>query len=391
MKAKIDAHLALTVTCPPGKARIMIWDTHLGGFCLSVAKSGTKTFAIKFTTKNGVQREYKLGRYPDITADRARKEAAKVKARVTVGEDPAGERNEMRRTPTLNDVAKRYLEHVESRKKSWDVDERVLRVHVLPRFGRMRMDEIKQADVVSWLRSKATNGFAPSYVNRFQIIINLTYKLAHRWGIPGCAVSPLHGVAQLKVNNEKERFLTAEEIERLKAACERSDNPQLANIVALLLLTGARKRELLDAKWEDFDLGRRQWRIPMSKSGKARHVPLSTAAIDVLRGLPRWDRCPFVVPNPKTMKPFDHFHRSWDTARKEAGLADVRIHDLRHTAASHLVNAGHSLYVVSKVLGHAQQSTTQRYAHLSQDTLLAAVDAAAGGMGAWTKADDQAA
>jgi site-specific recombinase XerD len=82
---------------------------------------------------------------------------------------------------------------------------------------------------------------------------------------------------------------------------------------------------------------------------------------------------------------------NWDTARKEAGLGDVRVHDLRHTAASHLVNAGQSLYVVSKVLGHAQQSTTQRYAHLSQDTLLAAVDAAAGGMGAWTKADDQAA
>ena len=135
--------------------------------------------------------------------------------------------------------------------------------------------------------------------------------------------------------------------------------------------------ELLKSKWSEFDLERRIWRIPLAKSGKSRHVPLSQAALAVLAQLPRWDDCPYVVPNPNTRKPFVNIHRSWDNARKAAGLPEVRMHDLRHSMASNMVNSGRSIYEVANVLGHAQLKTTQRYAHLSQETLLAAVDAAA--------------
>jgi integrase len=180
--------------------------------------------------------------------------------------------------------------------------------------------------------------------------------------------------------------LTAEETQRLQRAVEASENPQLKHIIALLLLTGARRQELICAKWDEFDLERRQWRIPMSKSGRARHVPLSNAAVEVLRNLPRWEGCPYVIPNPKSRKPYRQIWRSWETARNLAGLPGLRLHDLRHSAASYMVNSGQSLYVVGKVLGHAQARTTQRYAHLSQDTLLAAVDGAADAMGAkWTE------
>jgi site-specific recombinase XerD len=87
--------------------------------------------------------------------------------------------------------------------------------------------------------------------------------------------------------------------------------------------------------------------------------------------------CPYVIPNPKTQKPYVSIYCSWNTARIKAGLSDVRVHDLRHTTASNMVNGGRSIYEVAKVLGHTQLKTTQRYAHLSQETLLAAVDAAA--------------
>jgi integrase len=163
---------------------------------------------------------------------------------------------------------------------------------------------------------------------------------------------------------------------------EGSDNTQLKFIIPLLLLTGARKRELLDARWEHFDLGRRIWTIPTCKTGKARHVPLSSAALSILAQLPRWDGCPFVVPNPKTRVPFVSIFISWNTARKRADLPDVRMHDLRHSMASNMVNSGRSIYEVAKVLGHTQLKTSQRYSHLSQETLLAAVDAAADATGA---------
>jgi len=121
--------------------------------------------------------------------------------------------------------------------------------------------------------------------------------------------------------------------------------------------------------------------MPMSKTGKARHVPLSKAALEILSQLPRYEKCPYLVPNPDNLKPYRSIFTGWDNARKEAGLPDVRLHDLRHSCASFMVNSGRSIYEVATVLGHSQLKTTQRYAHLSQETLLAAVDAGANATG----------
>ena len=145
-------------------------------------------------------------------------------------------------------------------------------------------------------------------------------------------------------------------------------------IVPMLILTGARKREVLDAKWTDFDLERRIWRIPTTKAGKARHVPLSDGVMHLLSTMPRDSQ--WVFPNPDTSKPYVSIYCAWHTARTKAGLTDVRMHDLRHSFASLLINAGRTLYEVQNILGHTQVKTTQRYAHLSQDTLLAASNAA---------------
>ena len=115
----------------------------------------------------------------------------------------------------------------------------------------------------------------------------------------------------------------------------------------------------------------------MSKSGKSRHVPLSKAALDIIHKLPRFEGCSYLLPNPDTLKPYSQIHKAWNNARIAAGLPDMRMHDLRHSMASNMVNSGRSIYEVAKVLGHSQLKTTQRYAHLSQQTLLDAVDAAA--------------
>jgi len=151
-------------------------------------------------------------------------------------------------------------------------------------------------------------------------------------------------------------------------------------IIPMLILTGARKREVLDARWEDFDFERRLWRIHTTKLGKPRFVPMSDGVINLLETVPRHN-CDWVFPNPKTLKPYVSIYCSWDSARREAGLGDVRIHDLRHSYASFLVNAGRTLYEVQRLLGHTQIKTTQRYAHLSHDTLLSATNAATAPLG----------
>lgn len=180
------------------------------------------------------------------------------------------------------------------------------------------------------------------------------------------------------LNNARERYLSADEAARLIAAAEQSRNPLLAPVVGLLLLTGMRVSELLSTRWEHVDIARRTLHVPTSKTGRSRYVPLAKAAVAIIEGMPRKDGAVFLFPSPKC--PQTHLttiKHGWQTARDAADLPGLRIHDLRHSAASFMVNSGVDLFAVGKVLGHANVASSARYSHLAQDTLLAAVEAGA--------------
>jgi integrase len=376
---KLDAATVQSLVCPPGKDKIVYRDSAITGFMVEVSRSGSKTYALKYRDPNGGQRQYKIANVADLSFAEAKKEAIRVRSRVVVGKNPAEERKADRAVPTVNELSVRYLEHVRNYKRSHDIDARYLRIHLLPKFGKRRINQLDQVEIMEWLADKVRrDGYAQATANRWQVILSHMLRMAKVWGMPGSDVNPLEGVKQKDPNNKVERFLTPAETQRLKLAVENSPNPLLKHIVALLLLTGCRKRELLDAKWDEFRLDQRTWRIPTSKTGKPRHVPLSDDAVAVLKALPRYEGCPFVVPNPQTLRPITSFYHSWDTARRAAGLPDVRVHDLRHSMASNMANSGQSLYVIGAVLGHSSPKTTSRYAHLSNDTLHKAVNAAAG-------------
>ena len=383
--ATIDALFARTAVCPEGKNKIDYNDTAITGFILEVRSSGGKTYHLRYRDTHGKQRQHKIGDSKSLTFDKARQEAQKIRSRVTLGESPSDERKAKRAIPTLGAfVEERYMPYMKVYKKSWGLDNSYLRNHILPKFGGLHLDQLSLQGIIAFHQGMRVNGFAPATCNRAVVILRTMFNLAKKWKIPGTETNPTHGAKLFAVNNARERYLNAEETSRLRDAVNGSENPQLRFIVPLLLMTGARKRELLDARWEHFDLEQRRWRIPTSKSGKPRHVPLSSVVLSVLAQIPRIEGCPFVVPNPKTKAPYNSVFYSWDTARKQAGLPDVRMHDLRHSMASNMVNSGRSIYEVSTVLGHTQLKTTQRYSHLSQETLNAAVDAAATATGtAW--------
>jgi integrase len=387
-KATLDAHFVRTAICPEGKSKVDYYDTAITGFILEVRASGGKTFHLRYRDPHGKLRQHKIGDTQSLSFDKARQAAQVLRSKVVLGESPAEERKIKRAIPTVAEFAQeRYMPFVKGYKKSWDSDDSYLRNHVLPRFGNRHLDQVTQQEVVEFHHAMRTKGYALATCNRMLVLLRYMFNLAKKWKIPGADSNPTLGVPMYEANNARERYLNAEETQRLKEALETSENTQLQYIVPLLLMTGARKRELLDARWEHFDLERRSWRIPMSKSGKARYVPLSAAVLEVLAQLPKWPGCPYLVPNPKTLKPFVSVFYSWNTARKQAGLPEVRMHDLRHSMASNMVNSGRSMYEVSKVLGHTQLKTSQRYSHLSQETLLAAVDAAANATGTnWTSA-----
>lgn len=135
-----------------------------------------------------------------------------------------------------------------------------------------------------------------------------------------------------------------------------------------------------DTRWENVDVQRRVLFIPTSKTGKSRHVPLSQPALDLIGQLPRFDRCPWLLPNPRTRKPYTDIKHPWENSREAAGLEGLRIHDLRHSAASFMINAGIDLFAVGRILGHADHQSTQRYSHLANETLMSAIEAGAAKM-----------
>ena len=378
----LDASAVRTAVCPADKAKIDFYDTTILGFVLEVRKSGGKTYWLRYREAHGKQRQHKIGDAQSLTFEQARSAAETRRAQIVLGANPAEERTARRLIPTLEEFARdRYMPFVKGYKRSWDSDDCYLRNHILPKFGKRHLDEISKQEVIEFHHAKRTFGYAPATCNRLIILMRYMYNLARKWKIPGAEESPVTGVALLEANNARERYLTSEETARLIEAIKASENPQLQYIVPLLLLSGCRKRELLDARFDDFDLVRRSWRIPISKSGKARHVPLSEGVLRVLAQVPRFEDCPYVVPNPKTRLPYKSIFYSWDSARKRAGMPELRMHDLRHSFASFLVNAGRSLYEVQNILGHTQMRTTQRYSHLAPGTLLDAVDAAVGAAG----------
>ena len=371
-------------SCPKDKRKCDLFDSNCKGLMLEIRATGGKTYYLRYQDTRGRTRQLRLALEQDVTLLQARKLAEKKRNLIALGQDPCEEKEQAKKVPTFASfIEDQYLPYVKSYKRSWDTDVSLLKNHLLPRFSAKYMDEITRQDIVKMHADRKASGAAAGSANRLLIMMRYIFNLAVRWEVPGIKTNPTKGVPLMEENNKKERYLTVDEAQRLYDAVCKSQNTMLQYIVPMLILTGARKREVLDAKWEDFDFTRRIWRIPMSKSGKARRVPLSDGALNILSTMPRDMKCEWTFPNPDTKKPFVSIFCAWDTARQSVGLGDVRVHDLRHSHASFLVNAGRTLYEVQHILGHTQVKTTQRYAHLSHDTLLDAtnsVNTALGGM-----------
>jgi len=379
-KETLSAAICAAAICPPGKKRRDFWDTAVSGFVLECHASGTKTYTFRYQDQYGRQCQRKIGGYADLTFTQAQKIAKKLRAEVVMGGDPAARKAEKKAVPTYRELADQHLAFAKTYQKRPGNTEAVLRVHILPKWDNKRLDEITTPEVAKWLGALPERGLAPATVEKIRITFNRSFELALKWQMKGVQHNPVRGIPRPKYNNARDRFLSSEEAAALLKACSASINPQLRNIVGLLLLTGARKRELLDAKWEHVNLDRRVWFIPTSKTGKARHVPLSQPALDLIRQLPRFDKCPWLLPNPKTRKPYSDIKHPWETARAAAGLDGLHLHDLRHSAASFMINAGIDLFAVGRILGHADHQSTMRYSHLANETLMQAVEAGAAKM-----------
>jgi integrase len=369
--------------CPEGKTHIEIFDAELRGLYVDVLSSGRKSFRVRYRFEKKLH-VVTLGCISLVTADEARHLATQIIRSAKAGIDPSKE-TQHHQGPTIQEFfVEKYLPYVKSYKRSWDTDESMIRNHLVTKLGDKRMSAISPPDVAVFVEAMKAANYAPGTCNRALVLLRYGFELALRWKVQGIECNPVKEIKNLKDDNKIERFLTQDQTARLLASVRQSESQMLQHIVLFLIYTGARKREVLDAKWQDVDWNQKSWRIPKTKSGKIRHVPLSSGAIELLKNLKlrviansltAVDLTEPIFANPKTGEPYVSFFYSWNAARIRAGLPDLRVHDLRHSFASFLVNAGRSLYEVQELLGHADIRTTSRYAHLSRERLFAAVEA----------------
>lgn len=345
---------------------------------LEVRCSGGKTFYQRYTDARGCERQFKIGSVDVLSLSVARRKAREIVAQVLIGTDPRTRKAELRSIPTLAKlVHERYLPHVMSYKRSWKTDETVLRIHILPALGSEYVDRISAEPIAALVQRMREKGYATGTTNRVVIVLRHIFNLARKWRIAGVVENATAGIA-LAPEVNRERFLSIEEAQRLIASIEQDENEIAKKAIMLLLLTGARRNEVTHAKWEHVDWDKRTLLVPLSKSGKPRSIALNAAAIALLRSVRTTDRGPYIFPAPTTDRPSPSLYFPWQRIRVRAGMPDLRLHDLRHSFASFLVNSGVSLYVVQGLLGHAHTRYTQRYAHLTPDTLLDAAETMSG-------------
>ena len=270
-----------------------------------------------------------------------------------------------------------YFPHAQVNKRLTHHDWSIYNKHLRVSLGRYPIQALTNPILDVWVREQMLSGYKRSTINKHIHLMNRLLNLARHWGhIPKHSPSQ-QNIKALILGDYTQRFLSDTEIERLVKTTRVSTHPYIHLIVQLLLLTGARKGEARLACWRDIDVPKRIWTVPRSKNGRSRRIILSTAAVDIFTAtrakaealsLPsKQDN--YVFTNPITRTAYNSFDTVWYKTRAAADLCDLRIHDLRHTFASVLINKGVSLYEVQTLLGHSSPQMTQRYAHLAPDLL----------------------
>jgi integrase len=309
-----------------------------------------------------------------VTIDAVRKRASEIRAEASLRGDPAGDRDKLKAVPTFASfVEDRYLPFAKERLRSYRDHESFYRLRLKARWGKRRIDEIKPHHVIELQDALRREGLSNATVNRYTAFVRRLFSLAGRWQLLEGSRNPAQH-AEMRLEHHRETYLKEVEIRTLFKALGAEENKVAAGVIALLAATGARRGEAMAARWEHIDVDRRIWTVPVSKSGRRRHIPLSDGALLVLGRLSRVEGSPWVFPG-RDGKQIGCVRKAWCRIKASAGLpADLRIHDLRHTFASMLVARGRSLQEVQLLLGHSGSAMTLRYAHLQPSQLIEAAN-----------------
>lgn len=366
---------------PAGRNKVVVFDQAQTGFAVNITHRGTMSYVMVYRDATGVQRQEKLARVGDVSANAAR---ALAKARLTELELSRGDsaRTCRKSFPTMDAFFfDTFFPVVKNTSRSYRSHASMYQNHIQPVFGKKRLDEVGGHDVVEFntaLREKLVAGgrwktqpdarLSDGSVKRILVLLRHIFNAAIRDKSNTLKDNPTHSLQLKSVRKVTGKFLTSGQLRSLLRAAEELDNKSLPDIIRVMGATGLRRENVLAMEWIWFDEARGTLTVPVQadKAKKGFVLYLSVGVLDLLRNRRLAVEGPWVLPNPKTGKPYHSCRDAWVTARNKAGLPGLRMHDLRHTYASMMLDSGSDIVDVQHALGHTQLKTTAVYLHLTE-------------------------
>ena len=359
---------------PPAAGERIHYDDLVSGFGARITSRGVRSFVLNYRTRAGRERRFTIGRFPDWSVVGARDEAKRLRRLIDAGGDPLADIETSRDAPTMAELIDRYeSEQLPRRRASTQIDYRsIIAKYLRPAFKHLKVADISFVDI-DRLHRRISKAGHKRRANTVVAVLSKILSLAIKW-----KMRTDNPAKYIERNSEhhRRRYLRDDELARLVVALAAHPDQTVANVIRILLLTGARRGEVLAMRWDDIDLGAGVWSKPASstKQDEPHQVPLSAPARQLLSGLQRSDSAEYVFAGAGRSGHVVELKRAWRRICRAAGITGLRVHDLRHSFASQLASGGASLPLIGALLGHATPATTARYAHLHHDPMRAAAE-----------------
>ena len=367
---------ALEKAAPPEKGRRdYYYDLKEQGLQMAVTPGGSKSFYLYKRVEGKPERIY-LGKFPDMSIENARKQAAKTKGRIASGKNPQKEKRAIRDEMTFAALFREYMEkYSKVHKRSWAYDEREVNKFLSHWFKR-KISSITKSEVER-LHAKTGKENGLYQANRLLERIRSIFNKAIDWGWDG--TNPATGIKKFK-EQSRDRFLQPDELPAFFEALANEPNEAARDFFLISLLTGARKSNTLAMRWKDINFTTATWRIEDTKNGDPQTIHLPTQAMEILKERKLHSESPWVFPASGKSGHLADPKKAWMRILTEAGIEDLRIHDLRRTLGSYQAATGANGYIIGKSLGHRSQQSTAIYARLNLDPVRESVNKATDAM-----------
>lgn len=360
--------------------RYVIWDTALSGLGLRVYPSGKKSYVLSYR-HHGRKRLMTIGTHGVDSLASAQKAAQIALGKVAADTDPLALKQKAAQGDQVKDLCIAYMvRHAKVNKKSWADDQAMINNWIKPAWGNLKIKSITREDVaalhhkIGSQKNPKTGKPKHTIANRVIALVSKMWELAEEWGyVSEGNPNPARKIKHFK-EKKRDRYVKHDEFPLLAASIKQEPNKTAQAALWLYLLTGLRKSELLSLEWSNVDSVRQEIRLPDTKAGRVHYLPLSSPALEILNSIPRIPDNPYVLTGRSQGQHLVNIDKAWRRVRSNAGIDDVRLHDLRRTVGSWLAQDGSSLPLIGKLLNHSNASTTQIYARFGDDSGREALD-----------------